>query len=213
MIRLGMVSLPRRLSKRDKYCRNGGMAFAHHQASACLGVHDGDHGPFRWSLEMAGLQGKSRRGRGPCPLGAAIDSSALAAARSTAPQRGHRLSPRSRRASRGGCRPEGPRSRSWPPMWFPRSCPFAGKRFGDRDSHPLGAAMDSSAFSLPQEVLPQRGHGLRPRSLVGLPGVHEGDHGPLPRSLEMAVLQEKSRRVRGSVPFGGSDGLVLLNQP
>ena len=44
----------------------------------------------------------------------------------------------------------------------------------------------------------------------GLPGVHDGDHGPSRRTLETAVLQGKSRRVRGSVPFGGRNGLVCL---
>jgi hypothetical protein len=38
-----------RFRRREKYCHNGGMAFAHDHAPACLGVHDGDHGPFRRS--------------------------------------------------------------------------------------------------------------------------------------------------------------------
>jgi hypothetical protein len=32
---------------REKYCHNGGLAFAHHHGVGLPGVHDGDHGPFR----------------------------------------------------------------------------------------------------------------------------------------------------------------------
>src|SRR5215211_7779159 len=37
--------------------------------SACLGVHDDDHGPVRRSPENARLQGKAAGSRGPCPFG------------------------------------------------------------------------------------------------------------------------------------------------
>jgi hypothetical protein len=42
-----------------KYCRNGGMAFAH-RSGAWLGVHQDDDCPFRRSLETTVMQGKVR---------------------------------------------------------------------------------------------------------------------------------------------------------
>jgi hypothetical protein len=52
-----------------KYCQNGGMAFAHHPASACQGVQDGDDGPFVRPLERAVMQGKRPWGPGSAPFG------------------------------------------------------------------------------------------------------------------------------------------------
>src|SRR5215217_4194162 len=63
------------LSSGEKYCHNGGMTFAHHDGVGFTRVHDGDHGPFGWSPEMAGLQGKSSRA-GVRALGGSMDSSA-----------------------------------------------------------------------------------------------------------------------------------------
>jgi hypothetical protein len=66
-------------SSGEKYCHNGGMAFAHHHGVGLPGVHDGDHGPFRRSPENGCFAGETtRRVRGPFRLGAAIDSSAFA---------------------------------------------------------------------------------------------------------------------------------------
>jgi hypothetical protein len=62
-----------------KYWPNGGMDLRPPSRRQLeLGsMMAGDHGPFRWSLENARLQGKSRRVRGPRSLGAAMDSSAF----------------------------------------------------------------------------------------------------------------------------------------
>jgi hypothetical protein len=70
----------------EKYCHKGGMALAHQHRSGWFGVQEHDHGPFRRSPENAWFAGKKPyRVRGPCPLGAAMDSSAfLANTRSTA---------------------------------------------------------------------------------------------------------------------------------
>jgi hypothetical protein len=57
------------ISRRDKYCHNGGMAFAPGSASACLGVHDGDHGPFRRSPENSPFAGEKPQGLGSVPFG------------------------------------------------------------------------------------------------------------------------------------------------
>jgi hypothetical protein len=76
--------------RRSKYCHNGGMAFAHrHGVGLAWGVHDGDHGPFRWSPENGRFAaGKAAGCGGPCSLGAAMDSTAFfAIAGSTAPTR------------------------------------------------------------------------------------------------------------------------------
>jgi hypothetical protein len=57
-------------SRREKYCHNGGMASPTTTASACLGVHDGDHGPFRRSPENGLLAGGKVTGVwGPCLWG------------------------------------------------------------------------------------------------------------------------------------------------
>jgi hypothetical protein len=126
-----------------KYCHNGGMGFAPNQlaASARQGSMKAHHGPSPWSPERAVMQGKSRAVRDPCPLGAAMDSSASVHAREVLPQRG--------------------------------------------------------AFALH--------HG------VGLPGVHHRDHGPFRRSPENSGFAGgKATGSGGSVPFGGSNGLVCL---
>jgi hypothetical protein len=44
----------------------------------------------------------------------------------------------------------------------------------------------------------------------GLPGVHGGDHGPFRRSPENGWFTGKKPQGPGSVPFGGSNGLVCL---
>jgi hypothetical protein len=67
-----------RIRSHDKYCHNGGMAFAHHQDVGLPRVHDGDHCPFRRSPKNAWLQENGRRVQGSVPLGAAMDSSAFA---------------------------------------------------------------------------------------------------------------------------------------
>jgi hypothetical protein len=55
---------------REKYCHNGGMAFAHEHGSDWLGVHEGDHGPFLRSLVTACLQGQGKGPRfAPAPFG------------------------------------------------------------------------------------------------------------------------------------------------
>jgi hypothetical protein len=64
-----VAALPASVCRLDKYCRNGGMAFAHHHGVGLPGVHDGDHGPFRRSLENATLQGEKPQGPGSVPFG------------------------------------------------------------------------------------------------------------------------------------------------
>jgi hypothetical protein len=61
-----------------KYCHNGGIAFApHHGRRLARGSMNGDHGPLRRSPENGRFAGRKAGGsRGPCLLGAAIDSSA-----------------------------------------------------------------------------------------------------------------------------------------
>ena len=55
------------LSRGEKYCHNGGMASPTITASACLGVQDGDHGPFRRSLASGCFAGKQPAGSGFSP--------------------------------------------------------------------------------------------------------------------------------------------------
>jgi hypothetical protein len=64
--------------------------------------------------------------------------------------------------------------------------------------------------SQPQEVLPQRGLGLRPPPRRRLARVHDGDDGPFGRSPENGWFAGEKPQGPGSVPFGGSDGLVCL---
>jgi Bacterial capsule synthesis protein PGA_cap len=63
-----VAALPASVCRLDKYCRNGGMAFAHHHGVGLPGVHDGDHGPFRRSLENATFAGGKAAGSGVCAL-------------------------------------------------------------------------------------------------------------------------------------------------
>ena len=91
------------------------------------------------------LQGKAPVFGGPCPLGAAMDSSALADTRSTAPT-GARPSPtitasaRSPR-SRAGCGKRGPRTPSWPPLPTPGKSPVCrGNRSRGSKSSPFGGS-------------------------------------------------------------------------
>jgi hypothetical protein len=65
------------LSKGEKYCHNGGMAFARQsRGGGLVGVRGGAQGPRAAPLETACLQGKRLRGPGSTPLGAAMGSSA-----------------------------------------------------------------------------------------------------------------------------------------
>jgi hypothetical protein len=82
--------------------------------------------------------------------------------------------------------------------------PFAGKNCqrGPRSS-PFGGSHALVCLFVPNaRSTATTGHDLRPPSR-GFPGVHDGDHGPFRRSLETAVLQGKSRRGPGSIPFWG----------
>jgi hypothetical protein len=62
---------------RDKYCHNGGMAFAHHHGVGFTGSTMAIMAPAGGPLKMAGLQEKAAGSGGPRPLGAAMDSSAF----------------------------------------------------------------------------------------------------------------------------------------
>jgi hypothetical protein len=106
----------------------------------------------------------------------------------------------SRSRGGGGCWPEGSAIGIMAPVVAPRKRPFAGEKvWGVSDSLPLGAELGSSASATLtveiREVLPQRGHGLRRPSGVGLPGSKMAmmAPSPSPRSLEQAVMQGKSR--------------------
>jgi hypothetical protein len=65
--------------------------------------------------------------------------------------------------------------------------------------------------SYPQEVLPQRGDGLRSPSGVGLPGVQDGDDGPLPRSPENDRFAGGKSVGSGVRALWGSNGLTCLS--
>jgi hypothetical protein len=54
---------------RDKYCHNGGMAFAQHHGVGFTGSTMAIMAPAGGPLKMAGLQEKSRRVRGSAPFG------------------------------------------------------------------------------------------------------------------------------------------------
>jgi hypothetical protein len=61
-----------------KYCRNGGMPFAHHHGVRLGGPTRQSWTPFQRSPENCRFAGKKRQSPGaPCPLGAAMNSAAL----------------------------------------------------------------------------------------------------------------------------------------
>jgi len=87
--RLTPLWLP--VSRRRKYCHGGGMAFAHHHGVAWQGSTMAIIAPSGGPSEMAGLQGKSRRVRGPRPLGQ--QWTRLPLTRQVLSRRGHGLRP------------------------------------------------------------------------------------------------------------------------
>jgi hypothetical protein len=96
-----------------------------------------------------------------------------------------------------------PRSSFWPPSRSLGSCPFAGKNAWESAIRAFGVRNGLVClFRSPQEVLPRRGHGLRPPSGVGLAGVEDGDHGPLPRPSETPFLQGRKLRGPRFAPLG-----------
>jgi hypothetical protein len=113
-------------------------------------------------------------------------------------------------ADREGCRTEGSATGIMAPSWSSGAALLQGKRPRVRDSRPLGAEMDSSAFGLVcLKYCHNGGMASAYRHDVGRPGVRHGDDGPFPRSPEQAVMQGKVRRSVIRV-LGGRDGLVCL---
>jgi hypothetical protein len=84
--------------------------------------------------------------------------------RQVLPQRGDGPSPTtSAGLAAGGAGQRGPRSPSWPPSRSPGSCIFAGKTAWVSMIHVLWCPeWTRLPFSWQAQVLPQRGHGLRP---------------------------------------------------
>jgi hypothetical protein len=148
------------LGKREKYCHNGGMAFAHQHggraAEGCQPRPRSAHGPCRGSLEAVLLQGKGLVVRDSRPLGAGMDSSGFFFQREYCHNGG--MAPPTSTAGEPsrGARPEGSAigimARCRGPL---EAVLLQGKRLGVHESAPLGAAMDSSACSTPRQVLPQ----------------------------------------------------------
>jgi hypothetical protein len=134
------------------------MAFAHHHGVRFSGSKAAMTVPPDGPLEKDRCRRNDLQRRGPTPLGAAMRSIGLPLQTpEVLPQRGHGLSPPPRRPacrtlervpSEGhrlrwawlppsttaslaaeGCRPKGPRSASWPPLWLPGKWPACrGKR-------------------------------------------------------------------------------------
>jgi hypothetical protein len=67
---------------------------------------------------------------------------------------------------------------------------------------PTWTRLPGSSACRPEQVLPQRGRGLRTHSRRRLAGVHDGDHGPFRRSPENGDLQGKAAESGGSCPLG-----------
>jgi hypothetical protein len=78
-----------------------------------------------------------------------------------------------------------------------------GKRLRDRDSCLLGAAMDSSAFSHPQEVLPQRGMAFANQHRSGWLGSKKAIMTPSGDPLKTGDLQGKKPAVSGVRALSG----------
>jgi hypothetical protein len=191
-----------------KYCHNGAWPFAHEHGSDWLGVHFGDHGPFRRSPKNSWFAGENCAGPGSVPFGDRHGLVCLLPSQreQVLPQRGHGLRPPSRRHRR-------PRWRSWP---FRRSLETAGlqgKYRRVRGPCPLGAATDSSAFwpsrrekYWPNGAYPSVGSPYHPRLWLNAP---EGrrpaarNQRLLDRGEEMLVAIERDRD--GGVAEAGRD--------
>jgi hypothetical protein len=124
------------------------MALAHHRGRASRGGGAGQRGPPIAILapivapkKPSVCRGKAAGSGGPCPLGAAMDSSALPQTGEVLPERGHGLrSPIEASASQGS------KMAMMAPVAVPRKVSICrGKGLGVHDPRPLGAWMDSSA--------------------------------------------------------------------
>jgi hypothetical protein len=111
-------------------------------------------------VKTAGLQGKARRVRGPFPWGAAMDSSAYQRAQ-VLPQRGYGV--RSQPASCVGAPGGSTRAINGPLP--PQKVPLCRENAAGLGGRALWVRRWARvAFGQTQQVLPQRGHGPRPRA-------------------------------------------------
>jgi hypothetical protein len=149
---------------REKYCHNGGMAFAHHHGGGLPGGPKmAIMAPSGGPLKTAVLQGKSRRVRGSVPFGGSNGLVCLEQRREVLPQGGIALAPH-----HGVGLPGSDKAMMAPPRGPQKRLLCRGKSVGVHDPRPLGAGMDTSA------------------------------------------CREKCRRVRGSAPFGCAHELEWL---
>jgi hypothetical protein len=123
------------------------------------------------------------------------------------------FAPPPRRASRGGLPPEGSAIAIMAPSPFPRSRQSAGKKPHGPGVHALWGQRWTRLPPRRLQVLPQRGHGVRPQlsSCVGASGVHEGAIMAPPRGAQKELLcRGNCERSGGPCPLGGRDELVCL---
>jgi hypothetical protein len=160
--------------------------------------------PSLWPLKNGPFAGGKPQGAGVCALwGQQWTRLPIAAARSTAAT-GAWPSPSSSRppTPRQGAQLLGSISRDRGPPWRPlRSSRFAGgKILGCRGADAFGGAHElARLFSQPREVLPQRGHDLRPPPWKGQPrrecrpeGSAIGIVGPVVAPEKLPIAGEKA---------------------
>jgi hypothetical protein len=87
------------LSRRNKYCDNGGKALAHQHRSGWLGVQEGDHGPFQRRPEDGCFAGETAAGSGARALWGSNGLVCLLRGGEVLPRRGHGLRPPVKRPS------------------------------------------------------------------------------------------------------------------
>jgi hypothetical protein len=168
--------------------------------------------PRRGPQEAASLQGKSCRVRGSVPFGGSngLVCLPLLIARSTATA-GAWPPPLARARTRLPA-PAGVHDRTDGPLFGTlRRCRFAGEIDYGGGADAFGCADE---FDWPREkYCPNGGMAFAHHHGVGLPGGPRGRSWPRRSHENGLICREKVAGVRGSVPFGGSDGLVCLPPP
>ena len=113
-------------------------------------------------------------------------------------------------ASREGTSARGVRDRHHGPRRGPpRSRPFAGERAMGSGNRALWGPQ-WTRLAKHGKYCHNGGMAFAHQHRSGWLGVQEGDHGPFRRSPERVFCRGNSPQGPGSVPFGGSDGVVCL---
>jgi hypothetical protein len=147
------------LSRGEKYCHNGGMAFAPEQAAAGSGSKKVIIAPSGGPSKAAVCREKARRVRGPRPLGQQWTRLHLPQTGEVLPERGHGLRPPIEASAS-----QGSKMAMMAPVAVPRKLSICREKgLGSMIRALWGPEWTRLPFSRSRQVLPERGHGLAGR--------------------------------------------------